>query len=410
MITRDIHRALRRLQIKNRRVRKGAEIPVSIAETHALIELHAGGDLSVNDLAAALLIPQSQVSRVLQKLRARRFIHQREDPSDYRRSLSSLSRAGLGVIERIDEVMGGIYQECVARLSGEDVKELSRFLESIAHGLGCPLIRRRDSESRLRAAHRQMARVFGLLGANVYDSGLTRSQWAIWESLFRAPAPLNATILERYLGIKPAIISEILNRYEVQGYLERTRSSENHRVNLIRLTPAGRHQFTLLETRAVSKLRRALRGTSLTSRKKLLELLNRFAGELGANSIFLDKTLQTSQITDPGALMDARGFTLRQIVRLGWELSAPDPIFPSGHEIWALTDRSTDRSELRGVCVAKRERGSWLVSVSVWDSGVDTNQARAFIQHAHHLSNLRGKPDPIAITFEPLKRLYPKSL
>lgn len=408
IITREIHRALRKLQIKNRRVRKGAEIPVAVAEAHVLVELHTGKELSVNDLAASLMIPQSQVSRILQRLRSRRLVQQRGDPADSRRALSSLSRPGVTVIERIDEVIGGIFQECADRLSKDEASELSVFLERVAHGLGCKTIRRRKNEDRLRAAHRQMARVFGLLGTNVYDSDLTRSQWAILESLDSAPGPITATILEQFLGIKPTIISEVLNRYELDGYIERLRSKENHRINLIHLTRSGRRYFKHLETRSILRLHRVLRGMSPASQKKVLKLLHRFVGEWGANSIFLGQTLRTTQITEPVQLTQARAFVFREIVRVGWETHAPDPLFPRDSEVWGLFDSSTEPPALRAVCVAAEEGRSWLVTLCAWSLQIQRNQAFAFIQHAHYLSNRRGNPSPLAIQFEPVRQAYPK--
>jgi DNA-binding MarR family transcriptional regulator len=409
IVARDIHRALRKLQIKNRRVRKGAEIPVAVAGAHILVELHAGKELSVNDLASALLIPQSQVSRILQKLRARRLIQQRGDPADSRRALSSLSHAGLMVVQRIDEVIGSIFQECADRINKDEAEQLALFFERVALGLGCEQIRRRRNEDKLRAAHRQMARVFGILGTSVYESGLTRSEWAILEAIYSAPEPLTATILEGYLGIKPAVISEILNHFEFEGYVERIRSKQNHRINLIHLTSAGRRYFKHLETRAVLRLQGVLSAIPAASHKTILNLLHRFVGEWGASSIFLGSSLVTSLISDPARRSEARAFAFREIVRLGWETFAPDPLFPRGDQVWGLFEGNPGAGILRAVCVVSEERLSWAVNLCAWSAQIQVNQAVAFVQHAHYLSNRRGTSNPITIKFEPLKRLFPKT-
>jgi DNA-binding MarR family transcriptional regulator len=405
LITREIHRLLRALQIKNRRVRKGSALPVSIAEAHVLLELSAGGELSVNELVQDLFISQTQMSRILQRLRARRFIQQRNVQTDGRKVVSSLTRSGLTVIERIDEVMGDIYQECAKRLRKEEAIELSITLESIAHGFGCKHIRRRKDESKLRAAHRQMARVFGVLSNSVYGSDLSRSQWSILESIVRAPEPINATVLEKYLGIKPTVISEILNRFELQGYIERKRSRENHRVNHLHPTNAGRRYFGRLETQAVIRLHKALRGTSLPSHKRGLELLKRFAGEWGAHSIYLGTSLVTEVISEPPLIKCARAFVLREIVRLGWEEYAPDPIVSSEQHVWGLRDVSIDGHPLRAVCVVSEKRTAWVVTLAVWSSVIDQRQARAFIQHAHYLSQRRGAGVPLVVQFAPVVEL-----
>lgn len=401
-IMREIHRLLRTLQIKNRRVRKGSALPVSIAEAHVLLELSAGDALSVNELTQALFIPQTQVSRILQRLRARKFIQQRNVETDGRKVVSSLTRSGFSVIERIDEVIGDIYQECAQRLRKDEALELSITLEVIARGFGCTHIRRRKDESKLRAAHRQMARVFGVLGNSVYGSDLTRSQWSILESIVRAPEPINATVLERYLGIKPTIISEILNRYEAQGYIERRRSRENHRINHLHPTSAGRRYFGRLETQAVIRLHHALRSTPLSSQKKGLELLRRFAGEWGAHSIYLGTSLITEVIAEAQTIKCARAFALRELVRLGWEEHASDPLVSSGQQVWGLRDASIEGQPLRAVCVVSERRTAWVVTLAVWSPVIDHKQARAFIQHAHYLSQRRGAGTPLVIQFAPV--------
>jgi DNA-binding MarR family transcriptional regulator len=400
---RSIHRLLRVLQLKNRRVRKGAELPVAIAEAHTLIELHAGSDLSVQQLVDALKIPQPQVSRVLQRLRSRGLIHQRYG-KDARMVLSSLSRDGLRVVGRIDEVMGEIFDECAAHITKDEQRVLSTLLEKIAREYGATCIRVRTGESKLRAIHRQMARIFGLLGTSVYGSDLTRAEWAILEAVIQAPVPLTATIMEKYLGIKSTVISEVLTRFEVAGYIERSRSKENHRVNLLHATRLGRRYFNRLEVQASVLLQRALRGESGESLEHSREILRRFAGEWGENSIFLGMTLRTERIEAPKELKQARGFILREVVRQGWEESIPDPLVPSGSEVWGLFDATERDKGPLAVCVASLVGKAWVVSVGVSAVKTSPQQMRAFIQHAHYLSNRRGRVVPLEVKFLPTHR------
>ena len=318
--------------------------------------------------------------------------------------LSSLSRDGLRVVGRIDEVMGEIFDECAAHITKDEQRVLSTLLEKIAREYGATCILVTTAESKLRAIHRQMARIFGLLGTSVYGSDLTRAEWAILEAVIQAPVPLTATIMEKYLGIKSTVISEVLTRFEVAGYIERSRSKENHRVNLLHATRLGHRYFNRLEVQASVLLQRVLRGESGESLEHSREILRRFAGEWGENSIFLGMTLRTERIEAPKELKQARGFILREVVRQGWEESIPDPLVPSGSEVWGLFDAAERAKGPLAVCVASLVGKAWVVSVGVSAVKTSPQQMRAFIQHAHYLSNRHGWVVPLEVKFLPTHR------
>ncbi len=402
LIIRDIHRSLRSLQIKYRRVRKGSELSVAIAEVHVLVELEAAGELTINELADSLLISQSQVSRIVQRLRSRRLISQRSDRADNRRVLSSLSREGRAMVTHIDEVMGGIFSATARRLRAGEQRQLAHFFERVAHGHGCTTIRVRRGESKLRACHRQMARVFGLLGGTVYGSDLTRSQWCILEAIMLAPEPINATIVGAHLGVKNSLISEIVTSFEAHGYIERVRSSDNHRVFLLWPSARGRKYFRRLETQAILKLRRVLKGTPSAALRHLHQLLRRFAGEWGRESIYLSQTLVTQRIESAQSVRHARAFALRELVARGWEFDAPDPLFGAEQLIWGLYDTSAREPVIRAVCAVSARQTAWDVTFGVWSDGIDANQFHAFLQHAHYLGSRKNSSAQLRLNFNPI--------
>jgi len=402
ILNREIHRLLRYMQVKYRRVRKASEFNLAIAEIHVLVELDAAGELSVNELTDSLRITQSQVSRILQKLRARHLISQRSGKSDNRRVISSLTREGRQMITRIDSVMGDIFNSSAQSLNPKEQRELATFFEKVARAHGCSIIRRRTGESQLRACHRQMARIFGLLGNSVYGSTLTRAQWSILETLIGAREPVSAQILEGFLGIRSALISEILTSFEAHGYIDRTRSLENHRINLLHPTTSGRRLFRRLETQAVVKLKKSLGTTSLKELHYLHQLLTRFTGAWGQDSIYLSQSLTTRQIEDAQERRAARAFALREVVRRGWELDIPDPLLPSDCQIWGLYDRAGTSDTLKALCVSAAGKFEWNVRFGVWNESLSQTQFNAFIQYAHYLS-YSGKAAPqLIVSFIPL--------
>lgn len=68
--------------------------------------------------------------------------------------------------------------------------------------------------------------------------GLSAAQlWALWE-VARAPG-LNVSQVARRLSIKPATASNLLDKVENKGLLERARSGPDQRVVKLFITPAG---------------------------------------------------------------------------------------------------------------------------------------------------------------------------
>jgi DNA-binding MarR family transcriptional regulator len=393
------------LQVKYRRVRKGSQVAASIAEVHILVEIDAGKALTVNQLSEALLLAQSHVSRLLQNLRTKKLITQRVNKTDSRQVLSSLTSEGKNLITRIDLVMGAIFNSSAQSLSLKEQSLLTKFFKAVALGHGCKTIRARINESKLRATHRQMARIFGFLSNNIYESGKTRAQWNTLEAIITAPKTIHAGILEGYLGIKSPLLCEILNSFEAHGYIEKARSPDNHRINLLYPTALGRKHFRDLETKAVLKLKNSLNDYSTNKLKDICNILKKFAGEWGKDSIFLGQSLQTKEIETKIDLQNARAFCLKNIVAKGWEYEAPDPLFPSAHQIWELCDKSDNSSPLKAVCVAKIEKKQWIVYFGIWDESISSDQFYAFIQYAHYLSD-HGKPrNEFIIQYQKLKNI-----
>jgi DNA-binding MarR family transcriptional regulator len=87
----------------------------------------------------------------------------------------------------------------------------------------------------IRLAHQ---RATSLFQRAFEGSGVTPTQFAILASLVRHGAvPQN--VLSRITAIDTATLSPMLRRLTEMGYVERTSSPDDQRVNLVRLTPAG---------------------------------------------------------------------------------------------------------------------------------------------------------------------------
>lgn len=405
----DIHHLFRMLQLKYRSVRKHSGIHLTLAEIHTLVELHAGPVTSVNNLVRALAIPQSQCSRLVSRLQRRALLRLEPSPEDRRKRAIVLTTKGMEATQAIDRVIGGVFGEFAAGLSGRERKELAAFFEKIVAGYGLPPARARRGESRLRAQHRQVTRALGLLGTNVYGSGLTRSEWCILESVCLASEPIIGSQLERHLLIKPNLISVIVGLFEKRGLVSRIRSSENHRMRPIVPTKKGRTYFEKIKTRAVVRLHQCLQGTSRAELIRQRDLLRRFAGEWSSGNSLLSHQFLLKSLEDPAERREARGFALRESVQRGWEDSVPDPVFPAGHEVWAVFSQRDGSPQLQAVCCAQRTDRKWYVNFCAWSREFSVIQMHVFIREAHTLSSARQTPTDTSITYAPMLKLLEDS-
>jgi DNA-binding MarR family transcriptional regulator len=72
--------------------------------------------------------------------------------------------------------------------------------------------------------------------------GLGRSQWQIIARLARS-GTLAQRELQQAMQIESATLTGIVDTLAAKGWLERTESTSDHRVRMLRLTPAGRERM-----------------------------------------------------------------------------------------------------------------------------------------------------------------------
>ena len=108
---------------------------VTPAQCHVLLEVAEAGSPSVSELALALELDASTLSRAVDGLVKAGFVLRKEDPRNRRRYLVSLSPAGRKKVAEIDRVCDRYYEGMLASLSAGDrglvVEVLPRFSEAL---------------------------------------------------------------------------------------------------------------------------------------------------------------------------------------------------------------------------------------------------------------------------------------
>src|SRR5438874_9610788 len=97
----------------------------------ALIELRDRGELTQQALCGQLHLDPTNLVAILNELEQRGYATRRRDPEDRRRHLVEVSEAGIGVIERVSEVMDGVEDDLLNGLEPAEREQLEGLLTSV---------------------------------------------------------------------------------------------------------------------------------------------------------------------------------------------------------------------------------------------------------------------------------------
>jgi DNA-binding MarR family transcriptional regulator len=127
-----------------------------------------------------------------------------------------------------------------------------------------------------RAFSSLFGEVFALFHRRVPKrAGLTPESWAVLEH-FRLAGPLTVTEAARHMDRAQSVMSEIIDRLEKKGLLQRLRDERDRRRVLVWLTPAGQDRLAKdAQVLDEDRLARALARLSETERAQLLSSIER---------------------------------------------------------------------------------------------------------------------------------------
>src|SRR5436305_330473 len=95
-----------------------------------------------------------------------------------------------------------------------------------------------------------------------------------------AAGPPEGAALRRRLGLDAGYLSRFLARFAAAGLVDRSRSGADGRRQVIRLTPAGRSAYRLLDERSAAEIARMLDRLPTTDRRRLLHAMATIRGVL----------------------------------------------------------------------------------------------------------------------------------
>ncbi|CAO4166088.1 MarR family winged helix-turn-helix transcriptional regulator [Methylorubrum populi] len=113
-----------------------------------------GGEPRQNTLAEAVGIEGPSLVRLLDQLEAAGLVMRREDPTDRRAKVLSLTDTGRSVVARIEADLDGLRQAVFSKVSASDLEASLRVFQAIQDHLGGPSA---PGMARDRTAHGEAA-------------------------------------------------------------------------------------------------------------------------------------------------------------------------------------------------------------------------------------------------------------
>jgi len=133
----------------------------------------------------------------------------------------------------------------------------------------------------VRAFNRFYTRQVGALGPHYLESPFPLTDLRVLYELAHRESPTAADIV-RELGLDAGYLSRILRRFESQGLVGRTPSSDDARRSLLHLTRKGRAALAPVEARAKGAVESWLGGLPDPDQRRLVDAMGTIAGMLGS--------------------------------------------------------------------------------------------------------------------------------
>lgn len=342
-----MHRLFKRLQQRNRFVDVEPLSALNLAEAHMLKECVTQPEFTQIDYQRLFYLPQSHISRLIDRLVDRGFITKVSAPQDSRATHIRLTKAGQRVVALSDQSTRASYEELSKFLTRSEKTELVRFFKEIADGFGHPAAKLRPSELEYSLHQRRITRCFRLLGKKVFGSNFNSTQWQLLSCLSDSPTPLAASLIAHKIGITngaaTSVIKDLLKRNLVLAVTNRI----DKRALSISITKQGKEAILHVEQNAAEELRHALRKHSAKQIKEWHTLLNKYVVESDQNIAIPSLAASLVVYADNQDRIHARAQIISALVKQGQQNSCPCSIvaadnlvlgFQRESEILALFD------------------------------------------------------------------------
>lgn len=132
----------------------------------------------------------------------------------------------------------------------------------------------------VRQFNRLYTKIVGVLDEKMLDTPYSLTEIRVLFELSQRPS-MAVTLLRRTLGLDPGYLSRLLARFEADGLVDRERSTEDGRQQLVQLTAAGKDVFRSLDGKSSDQVRQLLSGITDENQRRLVQAMDVIRLQLG---------------------------------------------------------------------------------------------------------------------------------
>ena len=163
-----------------------------------------------------------------------------------------------------------------------------------------------DMIAAVRTFNRFYSRVIGLFGEGLLKTSYSLTEARVIFELAQRDTT-EAVQLRRTLGLDAAYLSRMLQRFETDGLVMRTRSDRDGRRQVLALTPSGRAAFQLLDGRSSADAQGLLAPLRDADRRELVAAMGTIERLLSGNTAQRSITLRGMRPGDLGWVVERHG-------------------------------------------------------------------------------------------------------
>lgn len=254
----SILRNFREFQRLNRFIAVETSIKLSLASTHAVIEIDAHPGITIGELATLLEMPRTSVATLLSSLVRHRLVSLTTSSVDKRSRVMKVTKKGAEFLKLSDPQWNAHLVWLLSPINRKEQMSLANFFREISDGMETPACQPRRTDHALRPQLRRATRALRLIHADFMGSKLGSPEWQMAALLRERARTESISELAKALQIPLSSATTICYRLRQRGFLSSRKSTLDKRASSVALTRRGTRFFQRMENAMAARLQSAV--------------------------------------------------------------------------------------------------------------------------------------------------------
>lgn len=250
-----LHDSLIKFQRKRRFVALRFGIPsdqagesLGFTEEAILIVLNAEPEKNVKELAEALYLERSWMSRVISSLEEKKLVESYVPESDRRSKKLLITEEGKQKLRALHETSKKIMTMATDSLNPDQEARYNSYLERFADAMGAPPYPASENNHPADTQLARISRASGILSDNVVGSGLSVTQLQVLMVLAEGEGcEIVTSDVDEMLPFDMSTVSRTIANFEKQNLVQKVQSEHDKRSYTLHLTEQGIAKVSLYQ-------------------------------------------------------------------------------------------------------------------------------------------------------------------